>query len=86
MDVSFARKISLRPIIDPICFPVVPVTFVLPLPYGALVDTQKLRVVDEAGTAVPSQFEVMNKYWASTPQYLRHVMVHFQPSVSAWAG
>jgi hypothetical protein len=63
-----------------------PVTFVLPLPYGALVDTQKLRVVDEAGTAVPSQFEVMNKYWASTPQYLRHVMVHFQPSVSAWAG
>ena len=59
------------------------VTTVVPLPRGRFQDTRTLRVVDGAGNTVPAQFEVVNRHWV-LDNSLRHVAVHFQPTVNAF--
>jgi fibronectin type 3 domain-containing protein len=59
-----------------------PVTVVVPLPYGAYQDTNSFRLTDASGNTVPAQFEVLNRHW-SKDNSIRHVQVHFQPTVAA---
>ncbi len=59
-----------------------PVTAVIPLTYGVYQNTDGFRMVDGEGTAVPAQFEVLNRWWARDNS-LRHVMVHFRATVGA---
>ena len=62
-----------------------PVTAVAPLPYGQYQNINTFRIVDSGGVTVPAQFEVLNRWWGRDNS-IRHVMVHFQPSVVAYQG
>ncbi len=62
-----------------------PVTVVVPLPYGKYFSTAPFRVTDDSGNTVPAQFEVLNRWWGQDNS-IRHVMVLFQPTVSAFTG
>jgi len=57
-----------------------PATAVVPLIYGKFQDTKSFRLVDGQGTAVPAQFEVVNRWWLRDGS-IRHVAVHFKASV-----
>jgi fibronectin type 3 domain-containing protein len=59
-----------------------PVSVVVPLPFGEYYVTDSFRLTDESGNTVPAQFEVLNRHW-SKDNSIRHVQVHFQPSVAA---
>ena len=58
-----------------------PVSVVVPLEKGRFQSTEALHLVDEAGTPVPAQVQVLNRHWASDGS-LRHVQVHFLASVA----
>ncbi len=60
-----------------------PVHSVVPLPYGKYQSTDGFHVIDDLGNTVPAQFEVHNRWWARDNS-LRHIVVHFQPQVSAF--
>lgn len=62
-----------------------PVSVVVPLPRGTFQDPRAFRLVDSNGTAVPAQFEVLNRQWARDGS-IRHLLVHFAPTVAAWTG
>lgn len=62
-----------------------PVSVGVPLPLGAFRDTGELRVVDAAGKTVPAQIGVLNRWWGRGDS-LRHVLVHFQPSLPPVSG
>lgn len=58
-----------------------PVTVVVPLPRGVYQDPAVFHLVDGAGSNVPCQVEVLNRWWVPDNS-LRHVAVHFQPVVA----
>ncbi len=60
-----------------------PVSVVVPLPYGQYFDTSRLVVTNSSGSPVPAQFEVINRWWGKDNS-IRHVLVHFQPTVAAF--
>ena len=60
-----------------------PAHAVVPLPYGKYQNTNSFQLVDTLGKVVPAQFEVHNRWWAKDNS-LRHVVIHFQPEVSAF--
>ncbi len=60
-----------------------PTTAVVPLPFGIYYDVNSFRVVDTLGNTVSAQFNVLNRWWARDKS-IRHVTVHFQPTVSAF--
>jgi hypothetical protein len=62
-----------------------PVSVAIPLPRGAFREVDGFRVTDAGGKAVPAQISVLNRWWAGD-QSIRHVLIHFQPSVPALAG
>ena len=62
-----------------------PITAVVPLTEGRYQNINSFRVVDRTGNTVPAQFEVLNRWW-SKDNSLRHIAVHFQPTVSAFTG
>ncbi|THB67498.1 MAG: hypothetical protein D6B27_04380 [Gammaproteobacteria bacterium] len=62
-----------------------PISVVFPLPLGGYQSTEKLHLTDSQGNAVPAQFEVLNRWW-SRDNSIRHVMVHFFPSVDPFNG
>ena len=62
-----------------------PVSVIVPLPYGGYQNTGTFRVVNSVGATVPAQFEVLNRWWAKDNS-IRHVAVHFQPTVGAFTG
>jgi hypothetical protein len=62
-----------------------PVTVVVPLALGAYHDMSTFRVVGPDGAGVPAQFEVLNRWWARDNS-IRHVLVHFQPTVGRFTG
>ncbi len=53
-----------------------PISAVIPLPQGHYTDTRQLGIIE-----IPSQVEALER-WAGDNS-LRHVLVHFQPSVNA---
>ncbi len=61
-----------------------PVSAVIPLPFGKYQGTEKFRLVDAEGDDMPAQFEVLNRWWARGNS-IRHLLVHFQPSLSAFS-
>ena len=61
-----------------------PVSAVIPLPFGKYQGTEKFRLVDSEGNEAPAQFEVLNRWW-SRGNSIRHLLVHFQPSLSAFS-
>lgn len=62
-----------------------PVSVVVPMPFGRLMDADKLRVVDSGGAEVPSQIGVLERHWAKDGS-IRHLMIHLQPTVPAFSG
>ena len=62
-----------------------PVSAVVPLPPGAYQNVGSLRVVGPGGGVVPAQVEVLNRWWGKDNS-VRHVLVHFQPTVGAFGG
>ena len=62
-----------------------PITVVVPLEEGRYQDTNSFRVVNLVGMTVPAQFEGLTRWWG-TDYSLRHIAVHFQPTVSAFIG
>jgi hypothetical protein len=60
-----------------------PVTAVVPLARYAYADTASFRLTNEQGAPVPAQFEVLNRWWADDNS-VRHLAVHFQPTVAAF--
>lgn len=62
-----------------------PVSVVVPLPSGRYQDATTLRIVDDAGRAVPAQVGVLNRWWGRD-RSVRHVKVEFQPTVAAFKG
>ncbi len=58
-----------------------PVTVVVPLERGTYTDTSKFRLVDAAGKPVPAQIDVLNRWWVDPDRSIRHLVVHFQPTV-----
>ncbi|MBK8479421.1 MAG: hypothetical protein IPL39_25000 [Opitutaceae bacterium] len=62
-----------------------PVSVVIPLPRGAYQTADALRLYNAAGVAVPCQFAVLNRWWA-TDNSIRHVTAQFQVSPAAFTG
>lgn len=62
-----------------------PTSAVIPLPFGKYYATTDFQLVDARGSAVPAQFEVLNRWWCKDNS-LRHILVHFQPSVDPYTG
>lgn len=62
-----------------------PITTVVPLPFGRYFKTKNFRVVDSSGDTVPAQFNVLNRWWGRDNS-IRHIMINFQPTVSAFTG
>ena len=58
-----------------------PVTVVVPLERGTYTDTSKFRLVDAAGKTVPAQIDVLNRWWVDPDRSIRHLVIHFQPTV-----
>jgi hypothetical protein len=58
-----------------------PVTVVVPLERGRYTDTRSFRLVDAAGKTVPAQIGVLNRWWADPDRSIRHLVIHFQPTV-----
>src|SRR3989339_1752364 len=63
-----------------------PVTTVIPLKKGEFTDVNEFKIEDAQGNTVPAQFSVLNRWWAEPVQSIRHVLVNFQPTVSAFSG
>jgi hypothetical protein len=87
-DESFYKGTSLRvPLTVKECAGVgakeYPVTSVVPLPYGKYYETSHFRVEDSKGRIMPAQFEALNRWWARDNS-IRHIMIHFQPTVGAY--
>ena len=79
LDVAFTDKAALDGQV-----PGFPVSVAIPLAKGAFRDTAGSRLLDAGGKAVPAQFAVLNRWWAAN-QSIRHLLVHFQPTVPATA-
>lgn len=62
-----------------------PIAAVVPLPFGQYYNTETFRIVDSYGDTVPAQFSVVNRWWARDNS-IRHLMINFQPAVSAFSG
>lgn len=62
-----------------------PVTVVVPLSKGACADTANFRLTDGDDVSLPAQFSVLNR-WNDQSQSIRHLSVHFQPTVSPFQG
>ena len=62
-----------------------PVTVVVPLPYGTYQGISTFRVADNQGASIPAQFEVLNRWWARDNS-IRHIAIHFQPTVEPFTG
>lgn len=60
-----------------------PIAAIVPLPYGQFQNTSSFRLVDSSGTTLPSQFNVLNRWWGRDNS-IRHLMIHFQPTVAAF--
>ncbi|MFH0918720.1 MAG: T9SS type A sorting domain-containing protein [Fibrobacterota bacterium] len=63
-----------------------PVTAVVPLKKGEFTSVNQFKIEDALGNTVPAQFSVLNKWWAEPVQSIRHLLVNFQPTVSAFTG
>ncbi|QBQ54512.1 hypothetical protein [Nitrosococcus wardiae] len=62
-----------------------PITTVVPLPLGQYHNTKAFRIIDSAGDTIPAQFNIVNRWWARDNS-IRHLMINFQPTVSAFSG
>lgn len=62
-----------------------PVDVVVPFAKGEYQKIEKFRVVNNSGKTVPAQFNILNRWWADD-ESIRHLKVHFQPQVGAYAG
>ena len=60
-----------------------PVSTVVPFAQGDYQKTSSLRIVDANGNTIPAQFEVLNRWW-NQDNSIRHIVAHFQPTVSAF--
>ena len=58
-----------------------PVTVVVPLERGRYTDTRPFRLADAAGKTVPAQIDVLNRWWVDPDRSIRHLVIHFQPTV-----
>ena len=62
-----------------------PTTAVIPLPKGQYQNINQFRIVDPFGATVPTQFEVLDRWWLGDNS-IRHLKAHFQVDVPAWNG
>jgi exo-rhamnogalacturonan lyase-like protein len=62
-----------------------PVTVVVPLERGTYTDTSKFRLVDADGKPVPAQIDVLNRWWVDLDRSIRHLVIHFQPTVEPFS-
>lgn len=62
-----------------------PVSVVVPLEKGTFQDTATFLLRDDQGRAVPAQFEILNRHWASD-QSIRHLQVHFLIDLDPFTG
>jgi hypothetical protein len=60
-----------------------PVSTVIPLPQGTYQDIAPFKLEDATGSAVPAQFEVLGR-WYGKDNSIRHLLVHYQPTVTAF--
>lgn len=60
-----------------------PIPAIVPLPYGQFQNTSSFRLVDSSGTTIPAQFNVLNRWWGRDNS-IRHLMIHFQPTVAVF--
>ncbi|KKL91662.1 hypothetical protein LCGC14_1892450, partial [marine sediment metagenome] len=61
-----------------------PVTVVIPLERGTYANTSKFRLVDAAGKTVAAQIDALNRWWVDPDRSIRHLRLHFQPTVGAF--
>ncbi len=62
-----------------------PVSVVVPLEKGTYQDTTPFLLRDDQGRAVPAQFEILNRHWASD-RSIRHLQVHFLIDLESFSG
>jgi hypothetical protein len=60
-----------------------PIDVVVPLAKGKFSNVDHFRIANDAGTTVDAQFNVLNRWIDGS---IRHVKVHFQPTVTAYTG
>ncbi|MBN2320621.1 MAG: hypothetical protein JXR49_16195 [Acidobacteria bacterium] len=62
-----------------------PVDVVVPLPINGFSSVDNFRIADAEEKTVDAQFNIINR-WNDKDKSIRHVKVHFQPSVSPYTG